>query len=122
MGLNYTEVRQLLAARQAGADFRRVLTVGRQQVFLRPHDVEALNEEFGPGAIPLHLVSEGDYGERMFCEVFGVEQLDAIDASPYEGATIVHDLNLPVDSSRERSYSFVIDGGSLEHIFNVPVA
>jgi hypothetical protein len=42
--------------------------------------------------------------------------------SPYEGATHLHDLNQPVDDALRCAYSAVVDGGSLEHIFNFPVA
>jgi len=118
----YREVRQLLLAKRAGATFDRVLTVGRQQLFLRRRDVGALNQEFGRGTVGSDLASEGGYCDRMFRELFGVRELDAIDASGHEGAMIVHDLNVPVGSSLHQSYNVIIDGGSLEHIFNVPVA
>jgi hypothetical protein len=45
-----------------------------------------------------------------------------MDFSNYEGANIIHDLNLPVDESLHGSFDVVIDGGTLEHIFNFPVA
>jgi hypothetical protein len=49
----------------------------------------------------------------------GATTVDSIDASPYEGATIVHDLNEPYTGER---YSLVCDAGTLEHVFNYPVA
>jgi SAM-dependent methyltransferase len=45
-----------------------------------------------------------------------------MDVSAYEKATIIQDLNQPwPDSLRER-FSLVIDAGTLEHVFNFPVA
>jgi hypothetical protein len=44
------------------------------------------------------------------------------DGSSYENATHVHDFNLPVPADLHGRYTAVIDGGSLEHIFNFPVA
>jgi hypothetical protein len=45
-----------------------------------------------------------------------------MDASPYEGADVVQDLNLPVPEQFKERYTVVFDGGTLEHIFNFPVA
>jgi hypothetical protein len=41
---------------------------------------------------------------------------------PFEGASLIHDLNLPIDESLKERFSVVFDGGTLEHIFNVPQA
>jgi hypothetical protein len=52
----------------------------------------------------------------------GSTEIESIDFSDFEGATIQHDMNQPIDASLEQRFDAVIDGGSLEHIFNVPVA
>lgn len=59
---------------------------------------------------------------RELAPVMGSVSLAAIDASDYEGAEIIHDLNLPLPSCYEGKYDTVINGGTLEHIFNIPVA
>jgi hypothetical protein len=83
-------------ARAEGVSFSRTLTIGRQTAYGGSHNADALLQELG------------------------ATELDSIDASPYEGATIIHDLNTPFRS--ERLYTAVFDGGSLEHIFNFPQA
>jgi hypothetical protein len=45
-----------------------------------------------------------------------------MDASDYEGATIIHDLNKPIPQNLVGQYDLVWDGGTLEHVFNFPVA
>jgi len=40
----------------------------------------------------------------------------------YEGADIVHDMNEEIPINQEQKYDVIIDGGTLEHIFNFPVA
>jgi hypothetical protein len=45
-----------------------------------------------------------------------------MDYSSYEGANLVHDLNIPISNSLYNSFDVVIDGGTLEHVFNFPVA
>lgn len=121
VGLSYTDVRQLMRAHRAGAAFPTVLMVGRQNLHLYEHEVAALADEFGIDltsvATPLDV-----YAEDFFRLALGAEQVDSMDASSHEEATIVHDLNEPVPQKLTTSYHAVIDGGSLEHVFNVPVA
>ena len=45
-----------------------------------------------------------------------------MDASAFEGANFVHDLNNPIPEELHCKYDAVVDGGTLEHVFNVPVA
>ena len=44
------------------------------------------------------------------------------DASDYESATYIQDLNLPVKSELHLKFSTLIDLGTLEHVFNFPQA
>ena len=42
-----------------------------------------------------------------------------MDASDYEHATVVADLNQPIPQSLHGHFNLVYDGGTIEHIFNV---
>jgi hypothetical protein len=57
-----------------------------------------------------------------FLRQLGARQVDSCDASAYEGATRVHDLNQPIPGDWEGTYDAVIDGGTLEHVFHFPTA
>ena len=57
-----------------------------------------------------------------FLRHLGARQVDSCDASAYEGATRVHDLNQPIPGDWDGTYDAVIDGGTLEHVFNFPTA
>lgn len=65
-------------------------------------------------------------GKTLFADDFfrglGAHQLQALDASPYEGADLIYDLNLPLPKALHEKWSCVIDAGSLEHVFNFPEA
>ena len=61
------------------------------------------------------------YAEE-FLKRLGAKETISIDASAYEGASLVHDMNVPIGDEFKRKFSVVIDGGTLEHIFNFPVA
>jgi hypothetical protein len=69
----------------------------------------------------ISAVLEQEYAENLF-KALGAQTVDSLDASGYEGASIIEDLNHPIRDDLKRSYSVVVDFGSLEHIFNVPVA
>jgi hypothetical protein len=84
--------------------------------------VSAMEAEYKrPLKVPEQLRLPFHYSEELF-RYFGAETVDSIDNSAYENATIIHDLNLPIDDSLKNKYSCVWDGGTLEHIFNYPVA
>lgn len=56
-----------------------------------------------------------------FWEALGIDKVDTMDVSDYEGATIIHDLCMPVDEKWHKSYDFIFDGSVLDNIFD-PVA
>lgn len=44
--------------------------------------------------------------------------IDSCDYSDYERATVIHDLSVPVPDNLKNKYTCVIDGGTLEHVFD----
>lgn len=127
MGIDYFEATSLLEARQRGVSFARTLTIAHQRLNLHPVELRALRGSFQsrlpPGAgQPLSHYRFGEYSDRFLREMLDVRHLEVLDNSPYEGATFIHDLNDPVPESRWGQFDAVLDGGSLEHVFNVPVA
>ena len=71
---------------------------------------------------PLAAYQFGDYSDSFLRDFLDVASLTVIDISPYEGAETIHDLNLPVPETLQGRFDAVIESGSLEHIFNFPVA
>jgi hypothetical protein len=120
MGLIYVDLKLLILARRTGARFRRIATIGRQSLCLHPHELTALSDDVANPTI-FYGYKWGDYCETYLRELLGTEEVISIDASEYENATIIHDMNEPLDDLDEQ-FDLVIDGGSLEHIFNFPVA
>lgn len=91
-----------------------VMSLARQQIHIRPQIMHYLFQKHGINA-PLHEC--GEYFEAFFKNM-GYAVTDSIDNSAYENATIIHNLNLPLRS--EKKYNYVLDGGTIEHIFNCP--
>jgi len=64
----------------------------------------------------------GAFADSFLRDFLEVSSLNVLDASAYEGATTIHDMNEPVPNEWHNQFEAIIDCGSLEHIFNVPVA
>jgi SAM-dependent methyltransferase len=69
-----------------------------------------------------YSAAERQYVEPFFKELAGAREVVSVDVSGYEGATIVHDMNLPFPAALSGKFDAVIEAGSLEHILNFPVA
>ncbi len=100
--------------------------LGRQEMLVDAGSLRKLMEEFGihPGSdllAELLTSCDGGYGEP-FLRLLGASEIVSIDASAYEGCTFSHDLNLPIPECLKDRFDLLIDGGTLEHIFNFPVA
>lgn len=126
MGIGYLGARMMWDARWHGVRFDHALTLGHQSLKLFPSEVDyfrtAYREQFGTATSPLDGHRWESYIDGFLREYLGASSITVLDASPYEGADTIHDMNTPVPGSWHGRYDAVIDGGTLEHIFNVPVA
>jgi hypothetical protein len=127
MGILYHQARMLCEARRAGVSFAKTLTVARLSLYLHPAEVRALRELYRQttGSSPNGLLADyrfGEYSDGFLRDLLGIEALDVLDCSAYQGATLLHDLNQPVPQEWWGRFDAVIDGGSLEHVFHFPVA
>lgn len=122
MGFNIKTSELLLYAKKLGVSFEQPITIGRQRLHGSRFLFKKLFKKYN---IPANLLNELLKSDR-YCEIFldflGAKKTDSIDASEYEKATIIHDMNQSISDAYAGKYSVVIDGGSLEHVFNFPVA
>ena len=122
MGLDNSAVTFLLGAKSAGVDFDRTVMLGRQNFFPTAAHFQRVMAQCAPSArLDEILAARGGYAEPFF-ERLGAREVASIDASPYEGAGLVHDLNNPIPDSCRGRFTAVVDGGSLEHVFDFPRA
>jgi hypothetical protein len=129
MGFSIASAKFLAKARQDGVCFGNTLTLGRQHMLIKPERARAILEQYGawppPQGGPAFLEStrtEFPWAFNSFARALGATRVSACDASSYEGAEVTHDLNLPVPPEFEEAHDLVIDGGTLEHVFNFPTA
>jgi len=109
----------LLDARRAGVPMDRLLMIGRQSLLLHPSELRKIRK-INPGALADY--TWGEYADRFFGECLGASEVNTLDYSAYEGADLLYDLNQPIPGDLKGRFDVVVEAGSLEHIFNFPVA
>ena len=125
MGLDINGTKFLLYARARGVSFAETAMIGRQELLVDRRDLETNLRQVGlditSEQIEKMFTGTPPYAESFF-EALGAKEIVSIDASAYEGATVIHDLNEPIPDELKGRFSAVLDGGTLEHIFNFPAA
>ena len=125
MGIDVNGAQFLVYAKSIHVDFTETAMIGRQNLYVNDNEMRQLLESFG------HSVSEEEIGkicrgsdefsESLF-RYLGAKDAHSFDYSAYQQATYIHDMNKPIADEFKERYTVVLDGGSLEHIFNFPVA
>ena len=122
MGLTKADCTLLFYAKKWDVSFIRTLMLGRLQLYASKDDIASCIERFQSNEKGLDEVGFPDvYSEPLF-KILGAETVDSLDFSDYEKATIIHDLNVPIPDKYYNSFTAIVDGGTIEHVFNFPVA
>lgn len=125
MGLDKNGVRFLLYAKTRGTDFKDTATIGRQSLALDTVRLSEAFQEFGlktDNAMVEEIHSGSDGYAEFLLTFLGARQVVSFDNSDYEQATRIYDFNNTIPADYEKKFTAVIDGGTLEHIYNFPVA
>lgn len=99
--------------------------IGRQSILIQwdtfmktiqgmglPYDKEMYNE----------IKDQYPIDSYRFFRMFGFREVHAIDYSEIDGADILFNLNSDLPDTLKNKFDYVIDGGTLEHVFNVAKA
>jgi SAM-dependent methyltransferase len=123
MGLGLSTVDFLLKAHARGISFTKTLTIGRTQLYLSPLELRKLARVLSATATRAAEQTEyAGFADDFLKAALDIETLKALDVSSYQGAGIAHDLNLPLPPELRGQWDCIIDAGTLEHVFNFPVA
>jgi hypothetical protein len=130
MGLDVVTAKFLLFCKAQNVDFTNTATLGRLSMYFNRREVADLfahfKMNFGDAGIERVFGTGSESTSSGYAEDFfnalGASTVDSIDASAYEGASIVHDMNKPIPDELLGRFSVLVDGGTLEHVFNFPVA
>jgi SAM-dependent methyltransferase len=115
MGFEKHAAALCLRLSRQGVQFGRVLTLGHQSLVLTLEELNRVLRQLKQS--PVEQVPA--FADDLLL-MLGASSVEALDASRYEGAQVVHDLNLPVPTSWHQQYDMIFDGGTLEHVFNFP--
>jgi SAM-dependent methyltransferase len=132
MGLSRGSLTFLMKEGQRRPLSGRVLTLGRQDIWMTWDELQAAADEIGakltqPETVELNakpdFARRGQISERAALMAIGFTECESLDASDFEGADHVFDLNQPsVPDELAGRFDVVIDGGTLEHVFHLPNA
>jgi SAM-dependent methyltransferase len=126
VGLDVNGTRFMLyAITAAGMDLARTAMIGRQRLHLSVGELRKNLTDFDFN-LSLKEVYKLFQDQKGYAEplltLLGARELRSLDVSIYEQATDSVDLNVPIADGFKGRFTAVIDGGSLEHVFNFPEA
>lgn len=111
MGINKT-MAKYLAKKKLEFNFQgSLLTLGRQDIGVTYKELY----DFGL----TENTSEEYPTDQVFFKLLGFEYVDSLEHNLMDNATIAHDLNSPLTENLYSRFDWIIDGGTLEHCFNV---
>ena len=118
MGIDLTSFEAIMLSLKHVPIDGNALTLARQGVHFNKTTLEYLSKKYNRQISDAVLTS---YCETLFKEL-GFRNTESIDCSPYESATIIHDMNHPCSDNLKNKYDYIYDGGTIEHIFNITQA
>jgi len=111
MGFNKVMTKYFHAKRSEFIYSGSVVTLGRQDIGVNYRDIDEIGFKVQPSDI---VPSDIEY-----LKLLGFLSVDSIEYSLMDGATIAQDLNEPLKMELYNRFDWIIDGGTLEHCFDV---
>jgi SAM-dependent methyltransferase len=122
MGFSNSNAALAFTAKACGAKFDHAATLGALTFWPFPSELSSMLKAFGYEQSAKQVFARTGTAGSKFLEFLGAQSVTEFDASDYEGAKAVHDMNKPLPSQWHKKFDLVFDGGTLEHIYNIPQA
>jgi SAM-dependent methyltransferase len=123
MAFNATSTELLLLCRRSFPQALDFLMLGRQWLRLQPDEAHRLQQTY---EVQMDDLSDAAMTDTVYAETLlqrmKLRSIVALDATAYQGAGLIHDLNTPLPAHLADKHDYVVDGGSLEHVFDFPTA
>lgn len=113
MGVNLHSLNFLLLNSKR-REFGKTLTLGKLKIYVDEFNIKKILNDKN--------YKKQKYIDEVLINYFGSTQVDVLDINDYEGANIIHDLNIKIPEKLEDKYDTILDFGTLEHIFDVKTA
>ncbi|MEB8385989.1 methyltransferase domain-containing protein [Rhodobacteraceae bacterium KMM 6894] len=124
MGIDYVLFERLAELSTRFKPGGRTLMLGRQNFSIQTKYRQLYDEVMKTHGIAgkrFDFLQDDGFAETLM-DKFGFGAIETMDFSDYEGATLLHDLNTLPEESLENQFDLIFDGGTVEHVFNVPNA
>jgi SAM-dependent methyltransferase len=128
MAVDFNTVKFLLWAKNLDVNFARTATLGHLGFNCLPGALRGAARDFGIPVTDDQLKRCfwrepcKDVFADEFLRFLGANEVVSVDYSDFEGAAFLHDLNQPFPAHMQDRFDLVLDGGTLEHVFNYPAA
>jgi SAM-dependent methyltransferase len=120
MGISKAALALFLELRSKVSLGGSICQLGRQSVDVTPAQWRAVARKLGVPAFGAQLDDSKPIDDSVLFHALGFDKVESLDYSDYEGATHIADFNQPLPEHLAGSYDVVFDGGTTEHIFNLP--
>ncbi len=124
MGVDYVLFERLVELSTRFTPKGRTLGLGRQRFAIESQFAKLYEKALKTNGLEgkrFDYLQDDGYCETLMRKL-GFGEIESMDFSDYEGASILHDLSKPIPKKLEKQFDFIFDGGTMEHVFNVPVA
>lgn len=124
MGIDIQFARSLIQDHSQFEGKKDSVMLGRQGWAVRKRYGSALRQAMKAAGVPRdmsRLAGEDGFAEPFF-DLLGLPDIKSMDMSAYENCDFVHDLNEPPSDDLRNRFDVIIDGGTIEHVFNTPQA
>lgn len=130
MGINLQVLKSMLHENEHKPIDGSVLLIGKSTVGVNFATIQSLASSYGIKIDSTYFKTHDVVTKRSSQEFWvddaelikilfqGVESIDILDVSPYEGANVIADMNLPLPIELRGKYDFIYDSSVLDNIFN----
>lgn len=122
MAIGIDACKLLFYLKDFGISYSKTLMLGRLTIHVSREEMIDIMDRYKTNEKGIDEVKFEDNYSEPFFKLLGAETIDSLDFSSYENANIIHDLNIPFPNELKNKYTIVIDAGTIEHVFNFPVA
>jgi hypothetical protein len=131
MAISRAMARLLLSEHRVRPFHGSVLQLGRQTVLFSHRELRSWAIQGGVEVATVNGANQrtnlngerpksNTMGDEEFFRILGFDEVCSCDVSSYENANLILDLNVPIPTDLHNRFDLVYDGGTMEHVFNVP--
>ena len=124
MGIDAQLASQLVAARGLVEGKENCVMLGRQKFHIKGKFRRYVRQRLRQAGLTPDIpeYEQEDGFSETFLRKIGFPEPMSLDASPYENCDLTHDMNEPLPDDLRGRFDVIIDGGTLEHVYNTPQA